>query len=231
MQTDLNSNTYLYKDRDDAIKNLLEILPIEQIKKENWLLLALSRGGAKICMGLCEKLKVNFDLFFIAPIAAPQNDECEIAMVSETKEIVIHEALTKSFGIDENYIYSQASDLYEDKIILWNNRFRYAEDMTSIKNRSVLLVDEGCESGLSLMCAIKSVLNLNTNKVSIALPVIAEDLFHQLDLIADNVFVPHKIVHFISTDYYYENLEKIKSKELIYMLKKSSSFMPNIKES
>lgn len=231
MSKNLDFNDFDFKNRDDAALKLIENLPSDMLKKDNFLLLALSGGGAKIASNICEELKLEFDLFFIAPILAPKNDECEIAMVSHTQEIVTHDALIRSFEIDENYIYEEAKRLYEDKIIKWNNRYRKGELLPQIKDRCVLLVDEGCETGLSTMCAIKSVLNLGANKVSLAIPVIADDLFHQFDLMVDEIFTVHKKRNFISTSYYYEELEKIKSKELLRILGKSRYFMINKKES
>jgi len=231
MSKNLVFNDYDFIDIDDATQKLLDNLPIEMIKKDNFLLLALSKGGVKIASNLCKNLELEFDLFFVAPILAPKNDECEIAMVGHSQEIVLHEALIKSFEIDENYIYEEAKRLYEDKIIGWNNRYRKGELLPTIKGRSVLLIDEGCESGLSTMCAIKSVLNLGANKVSLALPVIADDLFHQFDLMVDEIFTVYKKKNFISTEYYYQDHQKIKSKELLRVLSNSGCFMPNKKES
>ena len=231
MSKDLDSNEYLFEDRFEAAQRLLEELPVELIKKEDWILLALSRGGARICSYICEKLEMNFDLFFISPIVAPKNDECEIAMVSHSQDIVMHDALINSFGIEKDYIYEEAKRLYEEKIVYWNNKYRKGLDLVDLRGRSVLLVDEGCETGLSTMCAIKSMLNLEASKVSVAIPIIADDLYHQIELKVDDIYTVYKRVHFISTEYYYKELEKINGKELIRFLGHSKCFMPNKKES
>jgi putative phosphoribosyl transferase len=227
----LESDTFLFKDREDAANKLLDILPIDELKSENWILLALSKGGVIISSILSQKIGLDFDIFIVEPILAPQNDECEIAMVSESKEIVMHEALVNSFEIGEDYIYDEAKRIYNETIVAKINRFRKSLFLTNLFDSSVLLVDEGCESGLSTMCAIKSVLNMNIKKVSIAVPVIADDLFHNLDLKVDNIFACHKIEHFITTSYYYEELEKPKSKKIEIILEESKNYLPYKKES
>ncbi len=231
MPENLSSNRQYFNTRFDAANKLLEILPKELLKTEEWILLALSKGGVEIASFIANELDLDFDIFIVEPIFAPQNSECEIAMVSETKDIVMIDALIDSFEIDENYIYQKAQEIHDSTILQHINLFRVSLPLSDINSRSILLIDEGCESGLSTMCAIKSILNLQAKKVSVAVPIIAEDLYHNLDLIVDNIFANHKIEHFISTEYYYEELEKLKDKKVLKILKSSSHYLPNKKES
>jgi len=224
-----NIDTYLFKDRIDAANKLLEVLPKEMLKKEEWLILALSKGGAVISSIISKELGINFELFIVEPILAPKNDECEIAMVSESRDIVMHEALINSFEIDEEYIYEEANRVYKNKIESVISRYRYSLPLPDLKNRSILLVDEGIESGLRTMCAIKSVLNMDIKKVSIAVPMIDRGIFHELDMKVDSIYTCKKVDNFIRTDYYYEEIEKIKRKKFELMLKGDDNFLPNIK--
>ena len=230
MPENLDSNNYIYTNRQEAVDDLLEILPKDLMQKENWILLALSRGSVEMAAYIANELGLDFDIFIVKSIMAPENDECEIAMVSETKEIVIQESLVDSFGIDENYVYEEAERVYNEKIVENINKYRKSLPISDLKDRSVLLIDEGCETGLSTMCAIKSALNLHTKKVSIATPVIAEDLFHTLDLKVDKIYTNHRILHFISVKYYYEELERLKSKKILDLLQKCKYYLPNKKE-
>ncbi len=225
------SNDYLFTDRLDAAQKLLEVLPHELMRKEKWLLLALSRGAVEITSTIANRLDLEYDLLLVAPILAPENDECEIAMVSETKEIVMHTALLDSFEIDENYIYEEARRIHDENIMQKINQFRFGLPLMQIEDRNILLIDEGCETGLSTLCAIKSVLNLGAKKVSIGVPVIAEDLFGALDLIVDKIYAAKKMVYFITTEYYYEQFYHLKKRMVIELLEKDGYFVPNTKES
>ncbi len=230
MQTNLDSNTYIYKDRDEAIVDLLTVLPQKVMKQEGWILLALSRGSVEMAQAIAEKLSLTFDIFIVKPILAPNNSECQIAMVSETKEIVIHDALADAFDISEDYIYAEAKRRYNDDILDNIQKFRKGLALSDLKDKTVLLIDEGCETGLSTMCALKSILQLETKKVLLATPVIAEDLFHQLDLKVDKIYTNHRLENFISVAYYYEQLERMPSKLICKKLEESAYYMPYIKE-
>ncbi len=230
MQENLDSNAYIYENRAQAVEDLLSLLPKDIMQKEQWVLLALSRGSVEMAEEIAERYSLLFDIFIVKPILAPNNADCQIAMVSETKEIVIHEALVDSFGISEDYIYAEAKRRYNDDILDNIHKFRQGLPLSNLKDKTVLLIDEGCETGLSTMCALKSVLNLHTKKVLLATPVIAEDLFHHLDLKVDKIYANHRIHNFIEVEYYYKNLERIPGKQIRKKLEQSAYYMPYQKE-
>ncbi len=226
MPTNLDSNNYIFKDREDASNKLLEILPRKLMIKEDWLLLSLASGAVPLSEMISKEFNLEHDLLCMAAIFAPNNDECQIAKVSELQEIVIDQNLVDSFEITLDYIYGEADRKYQDELL--NNQYQYRKSLplTSIKDRSILLVDEGCETGLRAVCAIKSVLAHGAKKVSLATPIIADDLFHQLDMMLDDIYTNHKIKDFIEVNYYYENLEKIKKKDVKKILEKSKHYVP-----
>ncbi len=225
MQTDIDFRETLFKDRDDASRQLIDILPKEQMQNENWLLVTLAQGAVPIAEMMAREFELEYDMLFMASVYTPNNDECQIAKVSELKEIVMEDNLVESFNISLDYIYSEADKLYQEKLLNDQYQYRNALPITSIKNRNILLIDEGCETGIRAVCAIKSVLAHGCNKVSLATPVIADDLFHHLDMMLDEIYAKNIIEDFIEVDYYYENLDKLNRKEIRNILKKSKNYI------
>ncbi len=230
MQKNRVSSNIIFKDRLDATNFLLDNLPKDSFVKSDWIILALSRGGVIIAEELAKSLEIDYDVFLVSSIYAPNNDECQVAMVSETKEILMNSALTRSFDISEDYIYDIAQKYYYGKILLDIAWLRSTLPLSDLKDKKVLLVDEGCETGFSTMCAIKSVLNLEVKKVSIATPIIAEDLYHDLELIVDNIYCYKKVLNFTDTRDYYEELERPKKSEIKELLGSSKHYLPFKKE-
>ncbi len=217
---------YLFKDRYDAYKALVEILPIKVMQHEKWIVIALSSGAVEISARLAERFGFDFDLLLSEPIVAPNNEECQLAMVSETNDIVIEEKLTQSFGISLDYIYEEGERLFHERILKYQHRYRNGLGIGDLHDQNVLLIDEGCETGFSTMCALKSVINMGVRKVSLATPIIPEDLFAVIDKKVDKIYAVHTIRDFISVDYYYENLPKLKTKELQEILAGCKHYLP-----
>ncbi len=221
-----NFDTYLFEDRKDAYKALVEILPVKVMQHEKWVLIALSSGAVEIASKLSQRFELDFDLLFSEAILAPYNDECQLGMVSETNDIVIEEKLVKSFGIPMDFIYQEGERLFYKYIQGYQNRYRKGLPISDLQDRNILLIDEGCETGLNAMCALKSVINLGIKKVSLATPFLADDLFGVLDMKVDKIYTLHQIKDFIRVSYYYKDLPEIKPKKVIEILDKCNHFLP-----
>ncbi len=217
---------YYFEDRQAATRELIEILPIKVMQHEAWILIALSEGAVEMTIKLAQRFGFDFDLLFTEGIFAPNNDECQLAMVSETNDIVVEEKLVESFGISMDYIYDQGEQLFHSYITKYRHRYRKGLSITDLRDKNVLLIDQGCETGFKTMCALKSVIGMGVRKVSLATPVIPDDLYRLLDKKVDKIFAVHQIRDFIEVAYYYRTLPDIKPKELKKMLEACKHFLP-----
>lgn len=209
-----NCRNILFEDRSDASRQLLEVLPLSEMKQDDWLIIALSPGGFYIANEIVKKTKLCIDFLFNEAIAAPLNKDCEIARVSETEEIVIHEILAESFNIQNDYIFGEAKRQYEDHILPKIYSFRKDSAFCTMKGRHVLFVDEGCETGLKMMVGIKSALQQGASSIYIAAPVIPENIAQILRQLADDVFSNYEVEDYLLTSSYYDEFKEISEKKL-----------------
>lgn len=72
-----------------------------------------------------------------------------------------------------------------------------------------MLVDNGSESGLKLMTAVKAMLAQKPKAVYIAVPIIPSDVLEQLEPFCDDIFFVYDIDDYVETSLYYENYEDI----------------------
>jgi putative phosphoribosyl transferase len=198
-----------FKNREDAANKLIDILPIEKMKLEDWTIVASSFGGFPIAKIIAKKLDAQFKMLFSEKVLAPNNDECEIAIVTESEEVVIHEELAKSFDLSLDFIFSKSKYVYDSMILNKLSKFRSGERITNIKDKNILLVDEGLNTGLTMMACIKTAINLGAKSVSVAIPILPNASIQTIESIADDLYYVKSLDHFISIDYYYNNLEEI----------------------
>ncbi|WP_428738101.1 phosphoribosyltransferase [Sulfurimonas sp.] len=195
--------------REDAAKRLSDVIPMNKMKDEEWELVGVSHGGLVLGSYLKNRLKNRLNILFLEPIMAPNNAECEVARVSETEEIVIQENLIESFEIQLDYIYGEAHRKHEEGILSNIYKFRKGRPFPSMKNKVVLLIDEGSETGTKLMTAVKTILAQSPKAVYIAVPVIPSDVFETLEPFVDDIFFLYDIDDYVETSLYYKKLEKI----------------------
>ncbi len=112
------------------------------MKFEDWIIIATSAGSVPIAYALAKELKASFDYMFSYKIDAPDNNECEIAIVTESEEVVIHEELVKAFDISLDYVFSKSRNVYENEVLKYIQKYRKGEKLADLHNKNVLLVDE-----------------------------------------------------------------------------------------
>lgn len=202
-----------YKDilasREEAGLKLRDVVPMQKLKDETWDIVAVSGGGLAIASALRGRFQNKINFLFSESIVAPNNSECEIARVSETEEIVINEGLVSSFEIQYDYIYGEAHRKHEENILSYIYKYRKGRPLQSMNNQVVLLVDDGSETGMKLMTALKTVLTQKPKAVYICVPVIPADVLEQLEPFADDIFSLYEIDDYVETSLYYEEFEII----------------------
>lgn len=208
----------IFKDRNAAAAELKELLPLAKMQKEEWRLLAISEGGVLIADAINGRMKLKTEWLFGESITAPNNDQCELGRVSESEEIVINEDLVQAFDVQFDYIYGEANRKHEEKILAKIYHFRKGRPLADLSGRNVLLLDEGTESGLKLMCAIKTVLGMAPNALYAAVPVMPAEVFEAVEPLCDELFCPHVLDDYIETSCYYSELEAVPDEMIIKIL-------------
>lgn len=213
MRNDSDLN-YYFEDREDAAKQLIETLPLELLSKNETVVIGVSEGGVYFADEIAKKVNAQMDILLTEAILAPNNPEVSIAMVSETEEVVIHKALTDAFGINEDFVYSEAQRKYDEEILAYVYKYRKGKDLVSLKGKYVVLADECIETGLTMMIALKSAIAREAKNIYIATPILDKTVYNNLLSLCDGVFCPHKIQDYISIEYYYKNFEPLTFSEI-----------------
>lgn len=208
----------IFKDRIEGALYLLKVLPIENMKLENWIVIATSTGALPIAQEIAKRINAQIDYMFTEKVFAPFNHECEIAIVTEKEEVVIHEELVRSFDINLESIFTKAKERFEKILSVEIKKYR-DEPLSNLLNQNVLLVDEGLNTGLTMMACIKTAIKLGAKSVSVATPVIPTATVGDLESIADDLYYYKNIDHFVSIDFYYKELEHISMDEIQKYLK------------
>ena len=204
----------LFKNRDEAFDLLYDALPYNNMIHEEWIVIAVSDGGVSIAKSIAKKLDARLDFLFTEKVLSEKNPECEIAIVTETSEIIIHEELMRSFKLDLETIYSEADEKYNNEIQSYKAKYRNSLDIIDVSDKNVLLVDEGLNTGLTMMACIKSVINKQARSVCVAVPVLPQATINDIEAIADDLYYVQAPAHFISIDFYYETLDKVDLKNI-----------------
>ena len=199
----------LFENQEQASKELLSLIPHDYFDAKKSVVVGVSESGVYLASKLSLGLNIPMNILLSQPIYAPNNSELVIAMVSETEEMVMHNLLIESFGIDKDYIYSEAHRQYEESVLSYVYQYRKGIPLEDLRGKHVILVDECIETGLTMMVALKSMIEMGVKSVYIAVPILDKSVYQTLLTLCDGIFCPHQIEDYISIEYYYKDNEKL----------------------
>ena len=210
----MNPDRIYFKNREVAAYRLLDVLPIDSMRLEDWTVISSSYGGFEIAKIVAKALNSKYDMMFSEKIYAPNNEDCEIAVVTEHEEVLIHEELIKAFDVSLDYVYSKSKQVYDESIVKTVNKFRHGEKIQKFENKNVLIVDEGINTGLTMMACIKTAINLKAKSISVATPILPTGSIPSIESIADDLYYVKKLDHFVEIDFYYDSLEELSFEDI-----------------
>jgi putative phosphoribosyl transferase len=194
-----------FKNKEEALNKLYSILDIEEIDEDS-VILAISENGVYYATEIAKKVGlIEADYLFSEEIVSPINKECILGCVSETKDVVLINELIESFDITQDFIYSEAERLYNEKIIQYIYEYRLGDTLIDLKDKKVILIDEGANTGLTLEVCIKSCINAGAKEVDVAMPIIPVSLAKEIKKLSDYCYFVYEIENYVETDFYFED--------------------------
>lgn len=181
------------------------------------MVLALPRGGVPVAYQIANLLNLPLDVYLVKKITTPQNEEYAIGAVSSGGEVMIDRALSKRLGIEESELNISIVDiknlLSERELLL-----RGTNTPLNIKNKKIILVDDGLATGATMLTAIRSIKKLNPAKIIVAIPVASSEALEIISQEVDEVICPLKPQFFYSVSIWYENFKQTTDEEVIHLL-------------
>ncbi len=173
----------IFKDRVDAAQKLAKKL--EWIKKENPVILAIPRGGVITGDVIAKTLGLSLDVIVSRKVGAPYNPELAIGAVAHDGSFFPNSDLINTLGIPKNYLDEKIAEQMEEikhRLVKFRGRTDY-----DLKNKTVVLVDDGIATGATVFVALEWIKKQNPKRVIVAIPVGPIDTIERLSKMAEVV--------------------------------------------
>ncbi len=105
-------------------------------------------------------------------------------------------------------------------------RFRAILPETDVRGRAVVIVDQGVETGATMLAAIASVRDRGARKVVVAAPAGSGKAAWQLHETADTVVIPHAPSQFKGVEKFYKEQEEISDRHVEVLLQRWAASRP-----
>ena len=207
---------FVFKNREEAGKKLAKEL--EKYKAEKPIVLAIPRGGIIVGKEIAKELNSKLDLVIPRKIGAPWEKELAIGAVAPDGSLILNEDLIKELEVPQAYI--QAEKERELKEIERRLKvYRGDKKFPELKNKVVILVDDGIATGATIKAAINFVKNQEPKKIVVAVPVAPLDTLKELEREVDEIVCLEKPKFMGAISEFYLDFRQVEDEEVIKIMK------------
>lgn len=148
--------------------------------------LAIPNGGVLVALEAAKALKANFDLVVCRKIPIPLSPEAGFGAIADDGTIFLNEELVKRIGLSRQQIDYEAGKV-RTEIKKRSLLYRGDRPLVSISGKTVIVIDDGLASGVTMMAAVESVRHRHPKEIVVAAPCASAVAVKQLEKVADRV--------------------------------------------
>ena len=189
----------MFRDRTDAGVQLARLLE-EYRGRDDVVLLGIPRGGVEVAAKVAESLGLPLDVVVVRKISAPGQPEYAVAAVDEDGGLLIgdHPHVSPAY-LEESAAGERA------EITRRLQAYREGRLELHVSGKTVLLVDDGIATGLTVLKAIGLLRDRGAASVIVAAPVVALSSAAKLRRYADRVVAVTEPAGFAAVGQYYDS--------------------------
>lgn len=204
----------MFKDRKEAGQLLAKEL-YENKGNRAVLVLAIPRGGVVVGHEIAKQLGVDLDIIIIKKIGFPGNPELALGAVS-LNDYYLNKDLAKD--VEKEYLKEQIK-VKQKEVKEKYDLLRGRKPAYSIKNKIIILTDDGVATGATISLAIQILKKQKPKKLILAIPIAPPETIIKLKKIADKVICISQPKFLIAIGQFYENFIQTEDEEVKKLLK------------
>ena len=212
-----NENPMIFRDRREAGRLLAERL--EGYRDEEPIVLALPRGGVVVASEVARALGAPLDVVVARKLGAPAQPERAVGAIAPGGIRVLDEEILSWLDIPEDElerIAAREAREMERRMRLFRSGRREADP----KSETVILVDDGIATGMTVRAAIERVRRQEPGRLVMAVPVCATRTAETLRPEVDELISLKTPPELWAIGYWYENFEQVSDEEVVELLER-----------
>jgi predicted phosphoribosyltransferase len=205
----------LFRNRAEAGRDLARLL--DKYRGPGTLVLGLPRGGVVVAAAVAQDLGCEQSVIVSRKIGAPDNPEYALGAVAEGGGAVINEPEVAALGLTSVWLEAEIRR-QEEEIARRIELYRFGAPLPVIRDRPVIVVDDGVATGLTMLAALRTLRNQGARVVVMATPVIPPMTLDRLRPECDEAIVIVAPEPFYAVGMFYQDFEQVEDDEVIRLL-------------
>ncbi len=206
----------LFRDRKDAGQKLAQALQ-KYKDRDDVIVLAIPRGGVEVGLEIAKYLHSDFDMIICRKLPYPFNPESGFGAICEDGSLFINEqALDGLTSRDIRQIIAEQVEEIKRRIAILRNK----RPLKNLKDKIVILTDDGIAMGSTMHAAIEMIKKLHPKKIVVAAPTASPQAVQRFSQMVDEVVVLYAPFPFYAVADAYENWYDVSDEEVLSLLQK-----------
>jgi putative phosphoribosyl transferase len=205
----------VFADRRHAGRQLARSL--SDLVGEDVVVLALARGGVPVGLELAFHLEADLDVLVVQKLGAPGQPELALGAVTADGNVVVNQRIVDALRIDVRQLRAKAHGMADD-LARRAALFRAGEPPQPVEGRTVVVVDDGIATGVTLRAALDVVRAAHPGQLVAAVPVAPPGACAALRAMADRVVCLYRPAQFGAVGQWYRDFTQLTDDEVVRLL-------------
>ena len=179
--------------------------------------LALPRGGVPVAYEVAQALNAPLDIFLVRKLGLPGHPELAMGAIASGGIQVLNPEVVRFYGITPAAIEAVARDERRE-LERRQREYRRGRSMTDLRNKTVILVDDGLATGSTMRAAVEAVRQHQPARVIVAVPVGAPSTCAEFADITDETVCARTPQHFSAVGLWYRDFSQTTDDEVRTLL-------------
>jgi len=214
----------LFRDRTEAGRELAAKLGAYR-NDPTGLILALPRGGVTVAYEISLALDLPLDVFITRKLGAPEDPEYAIGAVAETGSIHMNQQALRMMGgfSPASPYFTEMVQVQREEIKRRQGLYRKGRPLPDLKDRTVLLVDDGVATGATFLASVEALRHLQVRRLVAALPVGPSETLGEIGRHVDKLIVLATPEPFFAVGNHYMDFRQVSDDEVVQYLEKAAA--------
>ncbi len=205
----------IFDNREDAGRQLAERLGELQI--DDPVVLGMPRGGVPVAYEVARRIDAPLDVVVVRKVGAPLNPEYGVGAVGEEGVVLLNDQALSQLGVTREDM-QEAVEREQQELERRLERYRSGRPAARVRDRSVVVVDDGVATGVSATAAARVLRERGAGHTILAVPVGAPESLERLKGEYDETVCLHAPSSFMAVGSWYRDFGQTSDETVIDLL-------------